>query len=215
MALSDLSLPMSHYSSVLTSTQREIFNQVKAFVLNHWRSPSPTHTCASRLTMANTFSARERKFITSLAEDLHLSVTWDEFDDNDQNLVTWRLPGAVDDNPHNLDEEDEGDDKGEWEDVDDDFEESTAAVARVLKKYEKAPVMNDEQDGGFDARHDRSIQAKMDEWKDGYYKVCSILVNVAEEVQAHQTHRANLTFRSTTRSKWAISYTDTLKAYSG
>jgi hypothetical protein len=32
-----------------------------------------------RLAMKNDFSARERKFIGRLAEDLHLNVRWDEF----------------------------------------------------------------------------------------------------------------------------------------
>jgi hypothetical protein len=47
------------------------------------------------LSMPNTFPARERKFISTLAEDLHLLVTWDEYDEDDQNIVTWQFPGAL------------------------------------------------------------------------------------------------------------------------
>jgi hypothetical protein len=58
-----------------------------------------------------------------------------------------------------------GDAEGErqWEDVDDDDEDdegedekSKAAVDRVLKKYEKARVVDDDEGGGFDAQYDRS-----------------------------------------------------------
>jgi 5'-3' exoribonuclease 1 len=39
--------------------------------------------------MPNTFPAPERKFISTLAEELNPSVTWDEYDEEDQNLPTW------------------------------------------------------------------------------------------------------------------------------
>ena len=44
--------------------------------------------------MLNTFPAFERQFIGTLAEDLHLLVTWDKYED-DQNIVTWQFPGAL------------------------------------------------------------------------------------------------------------------------
>ena len=65
---------------------------------------------------------------------------------------------------------DEDDIDEEWEDEDD--EEARAAVDRVLNKYEKAKVMEEDKDGDFDARYEMSIKEKMDEWKRGYYKVC-------------------------------------------
>ncbi|KAL4244297.1 5'-3' exoribonuclease 1 [Abortiporus biennis] len=160
---------------VLTKPQREIFEQVRNFVLDHRNSSSAAHLRRSRLTMPNMFSARERKFINSLADDLHLTLTWDEYDEQDQNLVTWRFPGELDETqvPENGNgkgpkEGEDEDDEEEWEDEDD--EESRAAVDRVLKKYEKAKVMEDDKEGDFDARYELSIHEKMDEWKRGYYK---------------------------------------------
>lgn len=163
--------------------QREIFDQVKAFILEHRNSSSPVYTRRSRLTMPNTFPARERQFITTLAEDLHLSLTWDEYDDQDQNLVTWRFPGELEEplpegqeNGENGIDDSEGDeeDDDEWEDEDD--EESRAAVDRVLHKYEKARVMEDDKEGDFDVRYELSVKEKMDEWKRNYYRVGSRLV---------------------------------------
>lgn len=124
--------------------------------------------------MPNTFPAKDRTFINKLADDLHLSVTWDEYDENDQNLVTWRFPGELEEpvpedgnSPPKSD--DDGDDDDAWEDEDD--EESRAAVDRVLQKYEKAKVQEDDKEGDFDARYEMGIREKMDEWKRGYYKV--------------------------------------------
>lgn len=133
--------------------------------------------------MPNAFPARERKFISTLAADLHLDVSWDEYDDEDQNLVIFRIPGDLDDNASHIDNEeveeevdgDEGE-NGQWEDVpesesSDDDAESIAAIDRVLKKYQSAKVVEDEEED-FDTRHERAVQEKMDEWKRSYYRVC-------------------------------------------
>ncbi|KAH8101020.1 exonuclease II [Cristinia sonorae] len=155
---------------VLTKPQREIFEQVRAFVLDHRNPGSQAHLRKTPLSMVNSFPARERKFISTLAEDLHLSLTWDEYNEEDQNLVVWRFPGELEEpipengNGHTNGEEDDD----EWEDDED--EESRAAVDRVLAKYEKAKVMDDDKEGDFDRRHEASIKEKMDEWKRGYYK---------------------------------------------
>ncbi|KAG6827914.1 hypothetical protein H0H92_009983 [Tricholoma furcatifolium] len=175
----EMELAQKRAKLVLTAPQREIFDRVKAFVLDNRKIASAQYTRTARLAMPNDFPARERKFIEKLAEDLHLSVRWDEYDEQDVNLVTWRFPSALEDSdgstpvpteengtmtPNGKSDGEEGD----WEDVED--EESIAAVDRVLKKYEKAHVMHDDEGGGFDARHERSIREKMDEWKRGYYQ---------------------------------------------
>jgi len=122
--------------------------------------------------MPNNFPARDRKFISNLADDLHLELMWDEYDDEDQNLVTFRFPGALDQPlPSDDVEEVEEDEEDAWEDEEDENEEGREAVDRVLNKYEKAKVTNDADGGGFDARYENSIKLKMDEWKQGYYQV--------------------------------------------
>ena len=184
--------------------------------------------------MPNTFPARERQFISALADDLHLSLTWDEYDENDQNIVIWRFPDAVE--PSLLPEVEEvretnGDVEGdgEWEDVDDDDddvgeeeeeeeeEESKAAVDRVLKKYGKAQVMDDDEGGGFDARYERSLKEKMDEWKRGYYKVRFFLLSHIRACidAACVAFRANLRYRTTVQKRWATSYSVMWRVYNG
>lgn len=119
--------------------------------------------------MVNDFPARDRQFISNLAQDLHLNTTWDEYDEKDRNLVIWRFPGELDEPVPESGPASGNDDDEEWEDEED--EESRAAVDRVLAKYEKAKVMEDDKEGDFDARHEASIKDKMDEWKRNYYRV--------------------------------------------
>ena len=116
--------------AVLTPSQRSIFDSVEAFVLEHRSLHSPSQLRNARLDMPNTFPARDRTFITDLANDLHLELMWDEYDENDQNLVTFRFPGALEPPLPTDDAGDENDE--EWESEDD--EEATEAVDRVLKK---------------------------------------------------------------------------------
>lgn len=167
--------------TVLTGPQRIIFNEVKEFIISN-RNRSAKRD--AKLTMPNTFSARERKFIGNLAAELHLEISWDEYDDEDQNLVTWRIPGAAESTPEQsevVNGEHSNDADGQWEDVDtEDEQESNEAVDRVLQKYEKAPVKDDDEEGNFDERHERAVQEKMNEWKRGYYRV-----RAPETVVAH------------------------------
>lgn len=68
----------------------------------------------------------------------------------------------------------------EWEDVEEgdeaeetdeeEDEESKAAVDRVLTKYAKAKVVDEATEGGgFDARHEASVNEKMDELLSGMF----------------------------------------------
>ena len=70
---------------VLTKPQRIIFDEVREFVLSQRKAQnkSATDVPPDELKMPNTFPARERQFISNLAIDLHLDVSWDEYDDED------------------------------------------------------------------------------------------------------------------------------------
>ena len=157
---------------VLTRPQQNILYEVEDFILSHrenksnGRSNTEVDAEPPALRMPNTFPARERAFIGKLAEDLNLDITWDEYDE-DQNLVVWRFPAS---SLHGQDAQ-TADDNEDWEDVDsEEDEEAQAAVDRVLQKYLKAKVMDDDEED-FDTRHERGIHQKMDEWKRHYYKV--------------------------------------------
>lgn len=170
--------------------------------------------------MPNTFPAKDRTFINKLSDDLHLSVTWDEYDENDENLVTWRFPGELEEPvpenspPKSENGEENGDDDDDaWEDEDD--EESRAAVDRVLQKYEKVKVQEEDKEGDFDARYEMSIKEKMDEWKRGYYKVRGLWVSRPSILTINSPYRASLRYHTTTRSRCSIWCIATSRVCSG
>ncbi|KAH9972179.1 XRN 5'-3' exonuclease N-terminus-domain-containing protein [Lactifluus volemus] len=133
-------------SLVLTSSQSEIFEKVQKFVLQ--QRDVAANGKQRRLDLQNNFPARDRDFITTLAEDLNLELAWDEYDEHDQNLVTFRPRGCL-----KSDEEDE---------------EARDAVDRVLDKYMKAKVV-ELSGANFDERYEQAVKDKMDEWKRSYY----------------------------------------------
>ena len=112
-----------------------------------------------------------------------------EYDDEDQNLVVLRLPNAAQKNGKSFngnqastppEVEQEGDDDEDWVDESEESEEdpeALEAVDRVLKKYDRAKVV-DEEEEDFDVRHDRAIQERMDEWKRGYYRVSRFYLHI-------------------------------------
>ncbi|KAG8703633.1 hypothetical protein FRC08_002716 [Ceratobasidium sp. 394] len=126
----------------LTPSQRNIVIKVREMVQN-----SEHDSNARELKLVNDLSAGDRSFITQLAKDLHLDIWWDEFDEQDRNLVTVALPELSDD-----------DEAAE--------EEGRRATQRVLKKYLGAPVLSTE---GFDEREDERIQGEIRKWKNAYY----------------------------------------------
>jgi len=119
---------------------------------------------AARLALPNEFPARDRAFITKLSEELHLDVGWDEYD-QDQNLVTWRLPRLAQEGEGGEEpivDQDGSTSNSEWEDeASGDDDEAYAAVDRVLKKYEKVPVVDLDTEGSFDERYEKSVKDKI------------------------------------------------------
>ncbi|KAF6755356.1 exonuclease II [Ephemerocybe angulata] len=200
---------------VLTKPQRAMFDKVEAFIFENRK---PAKQAKARLAFKNDFPARERAFITKLAQDLHLTLGWDEYDEDDVNLLTLRFPRAAEaeevalgDEPPKQEGESAAEEEngkagedGEWEDVnddeDDEDEESWAAIARILKKYAKAPVEDPDAEGTFDERHERSIKEKMDEWKRSYYREkLEISYDNPEEL-------GNLVYRYVEGLQWVMHY---------
>jgi len=90
----------------------------------------------------NLAGSPEQVFITKLTEDLHLSVTWDEFDEADRSLMTWRFPGALSEDEPETGEQKDGEQDSESEDeYEGKDEERKAAVdcvcmrRRLLRKF--------------------------------------------------------------------------------
>lgn len=88
--------------------------------------------------------------------------------------MTWRLPRLAQEGEGGEEpivDQDGSTSNSEWEDeASGDDDEAYAAVDRVLKKYEKALVVDLDTEGSFDERYEKSVKDKMDEWKRGYYQ---------------------------------------------
>ena len=135
---------------VLTTAQREIFAQVKAYI----QSPSRSNAGSVPLNLSTKLPARDRKFVEEMAESMGLLWKTVINDTGDRHLQL-QSPS--------LDADDQ-DDEGDGED-----EEGNAAILRVLKQYEKAPVVDvtaEEVQVDLDAKY----EAKFQEWKNKYYE---------------------------------------------
>ena len=170
--IKDLQRAKKRNSLVLTLSQREIFDKVQRFVLQHRVGASGK---VARLELLNDFPARDREFISSLAADLHLELAWDEYDENDENIVTLCVPGTHEEPQADLEHEDEGNEE-EWV-SDEEDEEARNAVDRVLDKYRKAKVLENASED-FDERYEQVVKEKMDEWKRSYYMVRLSLIRL-------------------------------------
>ncbi|CAE7051410.1 unnamed protein product, partial [Rhizoctonia solani] len=127
----------------LTPSQRDLVTQVQDLIHQGHQDPS-----VRQLQIPNTLSAGDRAFLNGLCQELYLSIWWDEFDEQNHNVVTIALP-----------EQDEDDEEAE--------EEGYQASMRVFKKYLTAQVLAPE---GFDEREDERLKVAMKKWKDDYYK---------------------------------------------
>ncbi len=122
------------------------------------------------LSFLNNFSARDRHFITELASDLNLQLAWDAYDESGENVVVLGFPSK---SPvTESDAEAEGDGGGYVNISDDeDLAESSAAVDRVLSKYARLKIIDGDEEGDFDEREEKRLEAKVHEWKRHYYQV--------------------------------------------
>jgi 5'-3' exoribonuclease 1 len=167
--------PLLHGEAALTKEQRDIFNSVQAFVRTNLPRPSPS----ASLSFAAQYPARDRRFLQELADKLHLSISFDEFDENDEPLIVLRFDedmldlaeADVSKDFNNLELADENGAAEEWQDEDEDGNEWQKAIERVLSKYEKAPTLPAFNDADWEDQYSKKLTEKMNTWKSQYYKV--------------------------------------------
>lgn len=150
---------------VLTKAQRKLFGLVKSFLLDNLSTLSPN----ARLEIPATLPARDRRFLADISDELHLAVTYDEFDRDGNSLIVV----SFDETMMNLVAEEQSDDENsavandgettgaEWKD----------AIKRVVAKYEKAPVAADFDESQYEDSHAKQLEEKMAAWKKEYYRV--------------------------------------------
>lgn len=131
-----------------------MFAKVKQFVLDQRNPDAKKEGAEARVAIVNDFPARDRVFLVKLAADLNLTLTWDEYDEQDRNLATLYPP------------ESDPEDDEESED-----EEALLAVDRVIRKYDRASLIDRHDDEAFDEREKGKLKERIDAWKQDYYRV--------------------------------------------
>lgn len=159
----------------------------------------------TKLSFVNSFPARDRAFLSKIAGDLNLVLTWDEYNDKDENLAVLRLPNVSSNGNANEGNDDESSE-------DDGGEAGRAAVDRVLNKYKRANILEDE--GTAEERYDATLKKRMEDWKRQYYRVrCGYWSDW--RYLTDKLDRKNWTSNSMTIHRWTNSCIAILKAYNG
>ncbi|KAL1920326.1 uncharacterized protein VTP21DRAFT_1472 [Calcarisporiella thermophila] len=125
----------------LTPRQKELYEQIRAFILNR-----PTNQ--SSLHFPPDLPGRDRHFVQKLAQDLGVRAAT-EHDHEDHKHVYIEVETS-----DSSDEEDE---------------ESEAALQRVLKKYDQAEIIEDDVGEEEDLHQQRYWDEKFKNWRKEYY----------------------------------------------
>ncbi|KAI9670833.1 MAG: hypothetical protein M1829_004722 [Trizodia sp. TS-e1964] len=133
-------------SLVMSSKQKVIFKSVKSYVQkSHDTKPEDRQP----LDLPPTLPAADRKFVEELAESLRMQWKTVSSEDGERHLRI-EFPDTLNDG------------------AEDEDEEANLALLRVLKKYEKAPVLDrtaEQTQEDMQLKYEKKFQ----EWKDNYY----------------------------------------------
>ncbi|KAJ3296851.1 hypothetical protein HK104_001092 [Borealophlyctis nickersoniae] len=166
--------PAKKNQFVMSKQQFALYDQIKSFVL--------TRTEGARLSFSTNMPARDRKFIIRAANDLGLSHTIDSLGE-----------GKGEHQHHIIIEWDEDDDEED--------EESNEARQRVLRRYDGAPIIDEEEvAANLEAEEKRKLDEEFANWKREYYKE-KLEIDIDNEQQMGQ-----LVFTYVEGLQWVLYY---------
>lgn len=141
----------------MTKEQKTLFSSIQNFVTTNLSHLSPN----ARLELPTTLSAREKRFLADLADELRLDLSYDEFNQAGESIIVVSFADEMLQLAAADAEEDGEGEEGEWKE----------AIERVMGKYEKAQVAKDFDESEFEDNHAKLLEEKMLSWKKEYYKV--------------------------------------------
>jgi 5'-3' exoribonuclease 1 len=142
---------------VLSTEQREIFLQIKNFVMKYITTKETTP-----FDLPATLKAADRKFVQDLAESLHLQWKTVQTDDGDRHIQLSFPPRLAEDiNDDNQDDDDKDSDESQ-------DDEAEKAIIRVLQKYDNAKVVDISPQEAQEVM-DKKYEEKFEAWKNQYY----------------------------------------------
>ncbi|KAF5348596.1 hypothetical protein D9756_009690 [Leucocoprinus leucothites] len=185
------------FTRVWTEQEREIFRQVKAYVLStRLRSPAEP----SSLSMMNNFSARECAFIRHIAGVSGLKVHWDKCDADGNDIIIWTSDDALDED---LVKDTHVGNRSSMGDSDDSVDNSggtgkSTVTAPVLNRYDellKLDRTTDQEPGPTDD----SVGKEILRWKSNYYEKLGILDSKSDDMK-------QLVYRYVEGLEWIVRY---------
>ena len=133
---------------VMSSAQKQIFVHIKKWI----NSMGTGFGGKPPLNLSSTLPARDREFVKQLANDLHLQLKTVEDSQGNRNIQLL-FPSPLQ--------------NGEEEDTEED--EAQTALFRVIKRYDKADIVDVTQEDASRNMENKYNQ-KFYEWRDKYYK---------------------------------------------
>ena len=111
--------------TVLTETQKKLFNTLQNFLTTSLASLDTASTAS--LQFPNDLAARDKKFLSDFSDELKLVVTYDEFNDSGDNLITIRFDESMIEFAREEEEEEEEDEEGRISTESEEGDESSEA----------------------------------------------------------------------------------------
>ncbi|KAA1070660.1 hypothetical protein PGT21_020445 [Puccinia graminis f. sp. tritici] len=184
---------------VLSETQRTLLSKIEQFVQSNLNSPSKYE---ATLALPACYPAKDRKFLRDLAAELNLCISFDEFNENDEPLITLAF------DPDQSPPEDPA--INAVQDMLEDFqlgqpakpETNTAQskVDEVFHKYTQAAKEPEWNEDDFDQEQEQKFQKALSEWKSQYYHE-KMNLDFANPDQLHE-----LTYAYTEGLQWVLHY---------
>ena len=129
---------------MLTQSQRATLKSVQEFIFDN---PKPTATAS--LVLHQRFSAKDRRILQALADDLLLDLAFDQTDENDNPIVVATFQAALIDTAADEDSSDDG--------------EGAEATQRVLAKWSKAKVVADTAEDDAENAYEQKVADALEE----------------------------------------------------
>lgn len=195
---------------VLNPEQKRLFEVVRKFVIDNLEHLNPD---AELEIDGGTLTARDRRFLTELADELNLEIAHDAYNDDGENIVVVSFSEEMVEmaRAEREDDDDVEVEGGGGDDAAEDYvpngkfaalsvagkngagaaaasaSEWQHAIERVFRKYDKAEVAQDFSDADWEGEYSKQLELKMNDWKRNYYKVRWAPLTVGAQGKASET----------------------------
>ncbi|WAR56001.1 hypothetical protein PtB15_6B745 [Puccinia triticina] len=184
---------------ILSESQRTLLSKTEQFVKSNLHSPNKYD---ASLALPACYPAKDRKFLRDLAAELNLCISFDEFNENDEPLITLAFDPdqSLPEDPAVNAVQDMLEDFQLGETTKLDAHLSESKVEEVFKKYNQAANEPEWNENDFDQEQEKKFQKALSEWKSQYYHE-KMNLDFADPEQLHK-----LAYAYTEGLQWVLHY---------